>query len=1110
MQIKSSKILDGYSLVIFYPEDKEYALFQPLFKIYGLAVTDTQSNVAYVDGGAFEEQNLDNDYLDAIDAHEMAHVILGHGVQEPNPTEEIEADYFAILLLKAFGYVDAANILIDNFQVRHNILYDEVEAILNPDVSDYIFAFMTKYFSDIDVMNEAYQITREFFTILANKKIKAGKQKLMENRVDDAHKIAQANNVGDELFHQIQNESGNIHRQHKYLMWILNQVIQNNITDPNKIQNDIIKPLIYFHEHAAQFAQKDINSYATLIDLVNAVNTVQSRERRTFNEMHPGEKIYENDKIQIFCPTTHKSSCYYGAGTKWCTASNNLSYYEDYKEKGELYYILDKTKPTDDETYKLAIRFVFRLNGSGYDIAEIRSAPNDRMISMENFLSYIGQDAYNAIIVDLETRRELEVLANSFDKLKAKYDVNPKEVLAQMTFDQLMKFGEGVGLISNPLQLCELLVKYDINPLTKIHVNYHAYFGYLVGEDTSNMNHAIVQFVDEYDAIHPNTLFKGLIVQYAGSHVFNRPKIVVYFKTKFPDQWGTMLATTVLGWYETNLDNVLGNLTEYFVKIDGTVLWHQFWEEWHGIAGLLKYIQEKAPNYWHTINRSDDYVGTSFSHLFLILQSASQYQNVLEIYNALKEIMPKLPIFKIIAAKDWVIGFNQIYGLDAGIKELVPFLIKNKIDIFAYLDLDTLNTYYGSMHETMASAIQYYTDDGDSDALLKFLAENITLKDQITYFEVHPTSDETDALLSVIKLYDTDFFDYWTIDELVTASDQDVEFLERVFTAADLSDTFNDNVSDLKLYQVFMSHISSKDLPEDQKLMYKQKAFNIANMSDVRYNSDGTIDLIVKDSDSGLGAFVDWFYDGDVGYSHANPRYVAKKLFVDDDDFWEPYSDIMSDFEEDVWDITNAKTIQYIRDYIKKNILPVDIYPADIDDWDEDDYADELNDGYFVLTPERLDQLSDDELCDIIQHHDDFENLKDELRWAYDEAYNAAILNQWREAYVDAILETVEGATPKWEKTGKINTHRYEHNGEIKEYTSEEQIFVIPNIAFYEVLNIWATENIDYETEFQYNFIGTVEENLKQSDDLLTPDPSEWPDSNTVEEYYNEHVHDRI
>ena len=53
-------------------------------------------------------------------------------------------------------------------------------------------------------------------------------------------------------------------------------------------------------------------------------------------------------------------------------------------------------------------------------------------------------------------------------------------------------------------------------------------------------------------------------------------------------------------------------------------------------------------------------------------------------------------------------------------------------------------------------------------------------------------------------------------------------------------------------------------------------------------------------------------------------------------------------------------------------------------------------------------------------------------------------------------------------------------------------------------------ENIDYETEFQYNFIGTVEENLKQSDDLLTPDPSEWPDSNTVEEYYNEHVHDRI
>ena len=39
MQIRPSKILEGYNLNILYPEDKEYQILNPLFKVYGLAVT---------------------------------------------------------------------------------------------------------------------------------------------------------------------------------------------------------------------------------------------------------------------------------------------------------------------------------------------------------------------------------------------------------------------------------------------------------------------------------------------------------------------------------------------------------------------------------------------------------------------------------------------------------------------------------------------------------------------------------------------------------------------------------------------------------------------------------------------------------------------------------------------------------------------------------------------------------------------------------------------------------------------------------------------------------------------------------------------------------------
>ena len=60
MQIKHSKILDGYNLVIVYPDDREYSTLKTLFDTYGLAVTNTKSNIIYVDGGGFDENNFDN------------------------------------------------------------------------------------------------------------------------------------------------------------------------------------------------------------------------------------------------------------------------------------------------------------------------------------------------------------------------------------------------------------------------------------------------------------------------------------------------------------------------------------------------------------------------------------------------------------------------------------------------------------------------------------------------------------------------------------------------------------------------------------------------------------------------------------------------------------------------------------------------------------------------------------------------------------------------------------------------------------------------------------------------------------------------------------------
>ena len=67
-------------------------------------------------------------------------------------------------------------------------------------------------------------------------------------------------------------------------------------------------------------------------------------------------KVFENDQFTIMVPESKEASCYYGAGTKWCVASTDTdSHYNNYKKSGELYYIIDKTKPTSDPTYKVAL-----------------------------------------------------------------------------------------------------------------------------------------------------------------------------------------------------------------------------------------------------------------------------------------------------------------------------------------------------------------------------------------------------------------------------------------------------------------------------------------------------------------------------------------------------------------------------------------------------------------------------------------------------------------------------------------------------------------------------------------------------------------------------------
>jgi hypothetical protein len=77
-----------------------------------------------VDGEQLIKMGSSDGLFKFIEAHEVAHILLGHDGPR-NEEEEIEADLGAYLLLKKYGYTDSIKLLLRNFKFRHGVKFDE-------------------------------------------------------------------------------------------------------------------------------------------------------------------------------------------------------------------------------------------------------------------------------------------------------------------------------------------------------------------------------------------------------------------------------------------------------------------------------------------------------------------------------------------------------------------------------------------------------------------------------------------------------------------------------------------------------------------------------------------------------------------------------------------------------------------------------------------------------------------------------------------------------------------------------------------------------------------------------------------------------------------------
>jgi hypothetical protein len=176
-------------------------------------------------------------------------------------------------------------------------------------------------------------------------------QIILEGRKEDFAKKF-SNKFTEEQLRAIIDKSDVLPGQHKYLNFLGKVVNPRNF---NADLNIVVKLLEKFSTISQNLNLKDINQYDKISTLKKELDDYDNRIRREIKTVDDADVVYEDNEMTVVSPKTHKSSCYFGSGTKWCTAASDSGHYDRYNQDGKLFYFVSKTKPTSDPTYKVAL-----------------------------------------------------------------------------------------------------------------------------------------------------------------------------------------------------------------------------------------------------------------------------------------------------------------------------------------------------------------------------------------------------------------------------------------------------------------------------------------------------------------------------------------------------------------------------------------------------------------------------------------------------------------------------------------------------------------------------------------------------------------------------------
>ncbi len=202
----------------------------------------------------------------------------------------------------------------------------------------------------------------------------------------------------------------------KYLSWVGKNLDAIGFDEKiSKLSNAVKR----FDSISSNLPITDLYQYKSDDQLYSALNEYENKQRRVVRQVEGGNVVFEDDKFFVVNPLNHKTSCYYGKGTKWCTSAEENNQFNRYNEDGKLFYIIDKRLKTDDPYYKVALLNKFEGDKSWWD-AKDNSFTKGWIFADEDYktiMSAIEQYMESQFAEQLKIYRDKESARKEKDRL---------------------------------------------------------------------------------------------------------------------------------------------------------------------------------------------------------------------------------------------------------------------------------------------------------------------------------------------------------------------------------------------------------------------------------------------------------------------------------------------------------------------------------------------------------------------------------------------------------------------------------------------------------------------------------------------------------------------